>query len=225
MDWRIARGGLEAKAGTGVREGLLGPARLLPGVVRSTIPTDMSAILDFYKGSGGNSGGWRLHEILEWSDDELEEVHDFIQWLFPLPEHSQANPYAPLLDPATIQAFHNDEKLKRELRNALDRMLLFYGFVRHQDSIFEGEQFRVRAANWLTPGNHNHLRLTRMIRSLRILGLEAEAQALWKALQAVYQSDEGTNSISQRTYNFWTRAATEAPRLPRGKEPPAKDAE
>ena len=178
----------------------------------------MSAILDFYKGSGGNSGGWRLHEILAWSDEELEDVHDFIQWLFPLPEHSQANPFAPLLDAATISAFHNDEKLRRELRSALDRMLLFYGFVRHQDSIFEGEHFRTRAANWLTPGNHNHLRLTRMIRSLRILGLEVEAQALWKALQAVYQSEEGANSISQRTYNFWIRAATEAPKTPRKKE-------
>ena len=199
--------------------------RLLQRADRSTIPSGMSAILDFYKGSGGNSGGWRLQEILEWSDEELEEVHDFIQWLFPLPEHSQANPYAPLLDPATISAFHNDEKLRRELRSSLDRMLLFYGFTRHQDSIFEGEHFRTRAANWLTPGNHNHLRLTRMIRSLRILGLEVEAQALWKALQTVYQSEEGANSISQRTYNFWTRAATEAPKLPRSKGPVGKPAE
>ena len=179
----------------------------------------MSAILDFYKGTGGNSGGWRLHEILEWPDAELEDVHDFIQWLFPLPERSQANPFAPVLDQPTIMAFHNDEKLRRELRASLDRMLLFYGFVRHGDAVFQGEHFAARAVNWLTPGNHNHLRLTRIIRSLRILGLETEAQALWQALQTVFQTEEGGNSISQRTYNFWIRAATEAPKLPPAKDP------
>ena len=172
----------------------------------------MSAILDFYKGSGGNSGGWRLHEILEWSDGQLEDVHDYIQWLFPLPEHSQANPYAPLLDARTVTLFHEDEKLRRELRAALDRMLEFFGFTRQQSVILPGPNFPERAANWLTPGNHNHLRLTRMMRSMRILGLETETQALWQALQAVYATEAGGNSISQRTYNFWTRAATEAPK-------------
>ena len=172
----------------------------------------MSAILDFYKGSGGNSGGWRLHEILDWPDAELEDVHDYIQWLFPLPEHSQANPFAPLLDAHTVRLFHEDEKLRKEMRAALDRMLDFFGFVRQQTVVLPGPNFAERSANWLTPGNHNHLRLTRMMRSMRIVGLDKEAQALWQALQAVYATDAGRDSISQRTYNFWTRAATEAPK-------------
>ncbi len=169
----------------------------------------MSAILDFYRGTGGSGSGWRLPEILAWPDSEIEGVHDFIQWLFPLPEKSMANPFAPVLDKPTISAFHNDMKLQEALRSSLARMLTFYGFAPAGEAIVPAANFEKRSANWLTPANHNHLRLTRMLRSLRVLGLEAEAQALWKALQDVYVSDAGKNSISERTYKFWTRAATE----------------
>lgn len=172
----------------------------------------MSAILDFYRGTGGTSTGWRMDEILAWPDTEIEGVHDFIQWLFPLPEKSMANPFAPVLDKPTISAFHHEAKLQEALRTSLGRMLTFYGFVPQGNAIVPAADYESRAKNWLTPANHNHLRLTRMIRSLRVLGLESEAQALWKALQDVYASDEGKNSISERTYKFWTRAATEPPK-------------
>jgi hypothetical protein len=36
---------------------------------------------------------------------------------------------------------------------------------------------------------------------------------LWMALQAVYATDAGRGSISERTYKFWTRAATEMPKV------------
>jgi hypothetical protein len=169
----------------------------------------MSAILDFYRGTGGNASGWRIGEVLSWSDNELEDVHDYIQWLFPLPEKSMANPWAPVLDKPTIAAFHRETHLQDTLRDSLHRMLAFYGFAYEGDAIVPGIDFAARAANWLTPSNHNHLRLTRMLRSLRILGLETEAQALWKVLQSVYASDAGQRSISERTWKFWTRAATE----------------
>ena len=169
----------------------------------------MSAILDFYRGTGGNAGGWRIDEILAWPDSELEDVHDFIQWLFPLPEKSMANPWAPVLDKPTIAAFHNEVKLQDALRASLLRMLEFYGFEMKDGAIVPAEDFEERARNWLTPANHNHLRLTRMIRSLRVLGLEEEGIALWEALDAIYATDAGRNTVSERTYKFWTRAGTE----------------
>lgn len=172
----------------------------------------MSAILDFYRGTGVTSSGWRMDEVLSWSDRELEEVHDYIQWLFPLPEKSMANPWAPVLDKPTISAFHKDTNLQEALRASFERMLSFFGFAYQEGELVLAWEFAQRSRNWLTPGNHNHLRLTRMLRSLRILGLEAEAQALWRALQVVYETDEGKASVSDRTYRFWTRAATESPR-------------
>jgi len=170
----------------------------------------MSAILDFYRGTGANGSGWRMDEVLAWSDAELEADHEYIQWLFPLPEKSMANPWAPVLDKPTIASFHNDASLKEALRGSFIRLLAFYGFDFAGDAVVPASDFAAKASNWLTPSNHNHLRLTRMMRSLRVLGLETEAQALWQALRVVYAGEAGQMSISERTYKFWTRAATEA---------------
>jgi hypothetical protein len=64
-----------------------------------------SPIIAFYRGAGPDHRGRFLHEIREFGVDELESTHDFIQWLFPLPERSGANPHAPLLSASDIDAF------------------------------------------------------------------------------------------------------------------------
>jgi hypothetical protein len=164
-----------------------------------------SKILDFYRG-GQDDEGRTLDEILSWPDVELEAVHDFIQWLFPLPERSGANPFAPVLDAATIDTFRHSEDLQQRLRQSFLRMLRFYGLEFHEGVVRPGAYFSARSASWLSPGNHNHLRLTRMLRSLRLLGLAAESTALSEALSEIYRSHPG--SITQRTYQFWSNAAS-----------------
>ena len=57
----------------------------------------------FFAG-GADDDGRTFDEILGWDDARLEMVHDYIQWIFPLPERSGANPWAPVLDAATIAA-------------------------------------------------------------------------------------------------------------------------
>jgi hypothetical protein len=58
--------------------------------------------------------------------------------------------------------------------------------------------------------NHDHLRLTRMLRSLRVLGLEREATGLWEALRALYERESaaGRRTITPETFAFWRKAAT-----------------
>lgn len=161
-------------------------------------------ILHFYRG-GQDDDGRTLDEILGWPDEELEAVHDFIQWLFPLPEQSGANPSAPVLDAATIEVFRGSKDLQQRLRQSFLRMLRFYGLELHDGVVQQAANFSARSANWLNPGNHNHLRLTRMLRSLRLLGLTAESAALYRALSEIYRSH--SDCITQRTYQFWTGAA------------------
>jgi Opioid growth factor receptor (OGFr) conserved region len=161
-------------------------------------------ILDFYCG-GCDDEGRTLDEILAWPDAELEAVHDFIQWLFPLPERSGANPDAPILDAATIDAFRQSMELQQRLRQSFLRMMRFYGFDFDAGSAQTAANFPSRSANWLSPGNHNHLRLTRMLRSLRLLGLTLESSALFQALSQIYR--QHPDSITQRTYQFWTDTA------------------
>ncbi len=122
--------------------------------------------------------------MLRFDDSSLECTHDFIQWLFPLRERSGANPAAPRLDDATVAAFHARSDLRAALRRSYDRMLAFY----------------TADLGWLTPHNHNHLRLTRMMISLRTLGLENEARELYAYITGLATQRGG---VTPGTLRYW----------------------
>ncbi|HZV77721.1 MAG TPA: opioid growth factor receptor-related protein [Candidatus Babeliales bacterium] len=169
--------------------------------------SDGRRIVAFYEGSAPDDRGRFLDEIVNFGDDRLEETHDFIQWLFPLLEHSGANPSAPILDDAAIAAFRTRPELRAALRRSLDRMLAFYGFQWSGERIVKSASFLERS-QWLSPGNHNHLRLTRILRALYLLGEESAAQALFDALSDIYREERqtGRNRISDTTFAFWSNA-------------------
>lgn len=135
-------------------------------------------------------------------------MHDYIQWLFPLPEPSQYNQFAPILDAEQIAKFLTDAELRAELLASLDKMLGFYGFERNNMSIIRSNRWEERSRNWLRPGNHNHLRLARILRSLSILGIKDYALALFEALNAVFS--EKSSVISDITMGYWKRALLES---------------
>ena len=54
-------------------------------------------IVTFLEGEGPDDRGRSLFDVLAFDDAALERNHDFIQWLFPLPEPSSAVPDAPVL--------------------------------------------------------------------------------------------------------------------------------
>lgn len=146
-----------------------------------------------------------LTQILAWPDEKLEYHHDYIQILFPLPEGSPFNPSAPIINREVFNAFRSRPELRANLRKSLIRMLHFYGFKFEIDgSIVPGANYQSASRNWVKHFNHNHLRITRIIRSLRVLGLEAEAGEFLKALEFLYGS---TGKISEKSMMFWTRAA------------------
>jgi opioid growth factor receptor-like protein len=170
---------------------------------------DADRLKRFFAG-GTDDEGRTLEEIVGWDDVRLEMVHDYIQWLFPLPERSGANPSGPVLDGESIAAIRGDAEMQGRLRAAFERMLAFYGFAPEGDVLVEGPRFAAASRNWLHAGNHNHLRLTRILRSLRVLGLEREASLLWQALSALYERESaaGRRTIAAETFAFWRRAAT-----------------
>ena len=165
----------------------------------------MSRLLDFYRQDAPDSEGRWLRDLWGWDDEALESVHDFIQWLFPLPEPSQFNPDAPLLTATDISAFRADDSLRANLRRSFERILSFLGLAEQPDgAIAEGPNFAARAADvWNTP-NHNWLRITRILRSLTLLGLEPQAQALYACLSGFYQSRK--SPIPDNTFRYWSAA-------------------
>jgi hypothetical protein len=70
--------------------------------------------------------------------------------------------------------------------------------------VAEGDNFLARIPDvWAVP-NHNWLRITRILRSLTLLGMETQAQALYERLVALYQSRQFP--IPATTFRFWTAA-------------------
>ena len=87
-------------------------------------------------------------------------------------------------------------------------MMSFYGLeVRSGErvTITRAPNFATRSTVWLSPGNHNHLRLTRILKCLNLLGLEAEAKALFACLSEIYEDerDKELPAISDETLRYW----------------------
>ena len=160
---------------------------------------------DFYRGTGTDAEGRGICEIWSWSDDELEAVHDFIQWLFPLSEPSAFNPDAPLLTRDDIALFHGDALLRVHLRKSLERILSFLGLTATlEGKVVEGPNFAIRAPEvWQTP-NHNWLRISRILRSLTLLGLRDEAEQFFNWLDHEYTRRRFP--IPADTFRYWSNA-------------------
>jgi hypothetical protein len=163
----------------------------------------MNRLLAFFLGSHPDDRGRMLAEILQQDDLWLERTHDYIQWLFPLKEPSRVNPDAPLVDLSTAKAFQEDELLRLHLMASYLRMLRFYGLRRMEDGeVVKGANWDVRKTNWFTNDSHNSLRITRILKCLRLLGLRAEAGHFQRALArlCLEEPDAGISSTSQ---GFW----------------------
>ena len=174
-----------------------------------------SRIIAFYSGTEPDNRGRYLHEIQEWQDDQLEAVHDYIQWLFPLPEPSGFNLAAPVLNRESIQEFRARPDLQEKLRVSFLRMMNFYGIETRsgeQITVTRAPNFVAKATYWLSPGNHNHLRITRILKCLSVLGLEAESRAFFGCLSGIYEAEQNKPmpAISDETMLYWREAAGDA---------------
>ncbi|WP_213684973.1 ADP-ribosylglycohydrolase family protein [Roseicyclus sp.] len=110
-------------------------------------------LMDFHQGRMLLASGHRRADLLTLTDADFERHHGFIQWAFPTPEKSYNNFSAPLLDLGTAIWLAEDG----ESIDFLERMTVrFLQFLRDNN-------------HWRSSYNHNHLRITRVMNSLRIL--------------------------------------------------------
>lgn len=121
-------------------------------------------------------------------DQDIEQIHDFIQWLFPLDAPSGANRRAPVLSAEDVQAIHASGLAQIALAAGTDRMAAFYQ----------------RNGHWLVDHDHNHLRITRIIKSLRLLRGPGEAEDF---RQIVLRRDEQAGRpVSAGSRQYWMLA-------------------
>lgn len=253
----------------------------------SKTPSKESLIVRFYDANiqAKDAHGRTQEDMLAWSEAKLEQCHNYIQMLFPVPEGSAFNWEAPIIDREVMDTFRSRQDLQDRLRLSFERMLHFYGFqvateendnektkedtnedakiddsskkvvanvaeespsaetstttstkskVKQKDeetepngntadndvskptsssntssaqsgyTIIRAPHWRTSFRNWAVRFDHNHLRITRILRCLRILGLQVECDAFFKALKDVF--DDPAFSISDRTMTYWKRA-------------------
>jgi hypothetical protein len=187
----------------------------LPSAISKFLFMTNQSIIGFYGVTEPDHRGRYLREILGWPDDQLEAVHDYIQWLFPLPERSAFNAAAPLLTGETILEFRTRPELRQNLRLSFLRMMNFYGFEFHlgeRNVAPRAPNFTTKAIVWLLPSNHNHLRITRISRCLSLLGLEQEARAFFDCLSEIYAEEQTKPlpAISDETMLYWRKAVSGA---------------
>nr|WP_321986279.1 opioid growth factor receptor-related protein [uncultured Lichenicoccus sp.] len=169
-----------------------------------------SHILDFLRGSRTDTGSHSIGQIQAWDDSRLEAVHDYIQWLFPLPEASGFNPDAPILTQSDIAHLKREPALQDALRRSWQRMLAFYrldALGQPGASASDLDVATVIHAPWMRPGDHNMLRISRMLRCLALAGLARESALTLAGLERVFADPAGARAIGARSLGYWRDAA------------------
>jgi hypothetical protein len=164
----------------------------------------LSKLIDFYRGDGTDSRGRKLASLWEYSDSQMEGIHDFIQWMFPLREPSRFNPDAPLLTDADVAAFHADPRLRSNLLRSFETFLAFLGLSYADGQVTKASDFEPKRGVFEHP-NHNWLRITRVLASTRILGLETPSRAFLAFLEGLH--DSGAVKFPAETFHYWENAA------------------
>jgi hypothetical protein len=149
---------------------------------------EADGVAAFLQGDGRDARGRTVFDVLSMNDADLERTHDFIQWLFPLPEPSMAVPEAPVLTEAEAEAIRTSTMAQCALAAATDRMAAFYALTTH----------------WLAPHDHNHMRITRIIRSLRLLSGEEQADAFKSIIMARVEATRAP--VNARSLGYWATA-------------------
>lgn len=181
----------------------------------------LSPLLQFYAGQRQDHKGRSIQDIWRYNESQLEEEHDYIQWLFPLRELGQffsvmnptssQEPTIPVLTEGDILVLKNADEtslfLRARILKSLDVMLHFYGFHYSLEAgrvlIRPAANFKDRSNHWLAAPNHNFLRITRILKCLVLVGLEPYAALFFRALESVHKKRA---SIVGDSYHYWARA-------------------
>ena len=133
--------------------------------------------------------GRTLLDIILMDDAGMERKHDYIQVLFPTTQRSRAVPNAPVLSLEMVNDILRNKphvlmRIQEGLYLSFSRMLRFYGLAIEGGSTpmpFVMETSHV--SRWRTPGDHNALRISRIITCLRLFDLNPLANAFKLYLQ------------------------------------------
>ena len=145
-------------------------------------------IVGFLEGRTPDHRGRILAMLLQQTDHQAETTHDYIQWLFPLNEPSRSVNGAPVLTELDIDEIRQSSLAQS---NLAESARWFLGFLERNN-------------HWVTKYNHNHLRITRVIKSLRLLASDEAADEFRDKVLAL--AGDNLNLVDQKARGFWMSA-------------------
>ena len=140
--------------------------------------------LSFLEGESPDVLGRTLEEIWGYNDAEIEGVHNFIQFIFPTNQKSASMPGVPILTAQDIETIKQSETAQSNLLISVD---WFVKFLKRND-------------HWITQYNHNHLRISRMVQSVRLLVGDEDAEMTKEITFNLLDGKE--NKISDKSKSF-----------------------
>ena len=145
-------------------------------------------LIRFLEGKQKDFHGRLINDIWNYSDEDIENIHDFIQVLFPLDQQSRnsSNRFF-IQDQAIIPVIKKSELAQANFKQSCEWFLGFLG----------------RNPKWQKGYDHNQLRITRIIKSLNLLSSYENALAFYQSMVKLIKDD---HSISQTTYDYWVEA-------------------
>lgn len=165
----------------------------------------LNGITPRYKDDQWLSGVW------SYENNNLEGVHDFIQWIFPN-RVAGVDPTAPLLTPTSKGALERHSPLlqciRGMVRNSFARMANFWG-QRINASVALIKNDKKWHENWLI-NTHNNPRMNRILECLSFLGMQSEFDCLRAYLWATADEADRTErypSLKLSRANFWTNVS------------------
>lgn len=168
----------------------------------------MSSLTDFQLGICTDHKGRLISDIWSFDDFWLEYAHDYIQWLFPIDSAGRFNQFTPLISPEDQYEFRKNVELKSSMMKSFRLMTGFWGLEWDEKlNITPSSELNLRTHIWLKRGGHNHLRISRVIRSLYLCGQEDLATAF---SDAVIQIGRDFGNVTDETFKYWQNALNTA---------------
>ena len=149
-----------------------------------------TALIKFLSGRGTDHAGRTYQDVLDQDDQWLEYTHDWVQWCFPLFEKSQSVKSAPTLESS------NEVEVIRTCSSCQENMRL--GLIRYAEFLRDNDQ-------WLRYHDHNHLRITRVIKSAKTLLSDEQATKFYKYVIERVEG-RGSDQPSKTSIDYWTQA-------------------
>ncbi|KFA99531.1 opioid growth factor receptor-related protein [Vibrio sp. ER1A] len=163
----------------------------------------MSTLIQFQLGMTTDSQGRLIQEIWALDDFWLEYDHKYIQWLFPIDTQTKFNRHAPILTLEDRTTFAQNDKLKAAHLTSLELMLGFFGMKMVDGHIVATEELSIKDHIWLKHGGHNHLRISRIIRSLALCGQFSLSQTFQLAM---IETAVNFGEVGKDTLRYWLEA-------------------